>query len=166
MGYGTPGSPDMTIANARPGGDIVLWDNGEKLRVDSGGNVGVGTSTPASKLEVRGDIRLGSFGEYFTPASGENLRVIRGKVSAAGSISFGTGFTAVRSSTGVYSITYSTPFPTGQWPIMTASAESNGTVARFAMINTPTHISCTIRIVNGSGTAADADFYFIVVGPR
>lgn len=157
----------MTLANARSGGDIVLWAGAERLRVDyPTGNVGVGTATPASKLEVRGDIRLGASGEYFTPAGGENLRIIRGKVSAAGNVSFGTGFTAVRNSTGVYSITYSTPFPTGQWPVITASAESNGSVARFAMINTPTHIAALIRIVNGSGAVADADFYFIAVGTR
>lgn len=166
MGYGTPGSPDMTIANARSGGDIVLWATGEKLRVDSAGNVGVGTSTPASKLEVRGDIRLGSFGEYFTPASSENLRIVRGRLNAAGTILFGTGFTAVRASTGVYNITFSPHFPTGEWPVVTASAESNGTVARFAMLNNPSNITAVVRIVNGSGTAADADFYFIAIGPR
>ena len=166
LGYGTSGSPHFTIANARPSGDIALWAAGERLRVTSAGNVGIGTGSPVSRLEVRGDIRLGSFGEYFSPASTENLRIIRGKVSAAGGISFGTGFTVARASTGVYSITYSAPFPVGQWPIITATAESNGTVARFAMINTPTHVSSTIRIVNGSGTAADADFYFMVGGPR
>lgn len=166
LGYGTAGSPDMTLANARPSGDIVMWANGERLRIDSGGNVGVGTAVPASKLEVRGDIRLGPVGEYFTPAGSENLRIIRGKVSSAGSISFGTGFTVVRNSTGVYTITFSTFFPSGQWPVVTASAESNGSVARFAMVNTPTHISAIVRIVNGSGTAADADFYFIAMGTR
>ena len=166
MGYGSPGSPDMTIANARSSGDIVLWASGEKLRVDSGGNVGVGTAAPASKLEVRGDIRLGSLGEYFTPAGSENLRIIRGKVNSAGSVVFGTGFTAVRAGTGVYNITYTTQFPSGHWPVVTASAESNGSVARFAMINTPTHISAVIRIVNGSGTAVDDDFYFIAIGDR
>lgn len=167
FGYGTAGSPDMTIANARPNGDIALWAGGERLRVDySSGNVGIGTATPASRLEVRGDIRLGSTGEYFSPASSENLRIIRGKVSAAGSVAFGTGFTVARSAVGVYVITYSTSFPSGQWPVVTASAESNGSVARFAMINTPTHISAVVRVVNGSGTAADADFYFIAVGTR
>lgn len=167
IGYGSAGSPDMMMANARPSGDIAFWAGAERMRIDyPTGNIGVGTSTPASRLEVRGDIRLGSLGEYFTPASGENLRIIRGKVSAAGNVSFGTGFTAVRASTGVYNITYTTPFPSGQWPIITASAESNGSVARFAMINTPTHITAIVRIVNGSGTAADADFYFIAVGTR
>lgn len=166
MGYGTAGSPDMTLANARPSGDIAFWAAGERMRIDNGGNVGIGTSTPASRLEVRGDIRMGSLGEYFAPGGPENLRIIRGKVSAAGTVQFGAGFTAVRASTGVYNLTFSPAFPSGQWPIVTASAESNGTVARFAMLNTPTHIAAVVRIVNGSGTAADADFYFIAVGPR
>lgn len=166
IGYGTPGSPVMTMANARPGGDLQFWSLGERMRVTSTGNVGIGTATPASRLEVRGDVRLGSVGEYFAPAGTENLRIIRGKVSSAGSVSFGSGFTVVRSGVGVYVLTYTTAFPSGAWPVITASAESNGTVARFAMINTPTHIAATIRIVNGSGTAADADFYFIAVGTR
>jgi hypothetical protein len=166
MGYGSAGSPDMTLANARPNGDIAFWAGTERMRVEAGGNVGIGTSVPASKLEVRGDIRVGPLGEYFTPGSSENLRIVRGKVNAAGNVVFGSGFTAVRASTGVYNITFSPAFPSGQWPIVTASAESNGTVARFAMVNTPTHISAPIRIVNGSGTAADDDFYFIAVGPR
>ena len=166
IGYGTPGSPVMTMANARSGGDIVLWSSGERVRVTSSGNLGVGTSTPASRLEVRGDVRLGASGEYFSTAGTENLRILRGKVSSAGGVSFGSGFTVSRTGVGVYVITYSTAFPTGAWPVMTASAESNGSVARFAMINTPSHLSATVRIVNGSGTAADADFYFIVVGTR
>lgn len=167
IGYGTPGSAVMTMANARPGGDIVLWSGGERMRVtSSGGNVGIGTSTPASRLEVRGDVRLGAVGEYFASSSSENLRFVRGKVSSAGAIAFGTGFTVSRTAVGVYSISFSTAFPSGQFPIVTASAESNGTVARFAMVNSPSNFSVVIRIVNGSGTAADADFYFIAAGTR
>ena len=166
FGYGTPGSPVMTMANARPGGDLQFWSSGERMRVTSSGNVGVGTATPASRLEVRGDIRLGSVGEYFASSSSENLRLVRGKVSAAGAVSFGSGFTVSRTAVGVYSISFTTAFPSGQFPIVTASAESNGTVARFAMVNSPSNFSVTIRIVNGSGTAADADFYFIAAGTR
>ena len=166
IGYGTPGSPVMTMANARAGGDLQFWSSGERMRVTSAGNVGIGTASPTARLEVRGDVRLGSVGEYYAPAGSENLRIIRGKVSAAGGISFGSGFTVSRSAVGVYVINFTTAFPAGAWPVVTASAESNGTVARFAMINTPTHLSTTIRIVNGSGTTADADFYFIAVGTR
>jgi hypothetical protein len=165
MGYGSIGSPLFSVVNARPSGDIALWTGGERLRVTSAGRVGIGTSTPAVKLEVRGDIRLGSSGEYFAPAGPENLRILRGKISSTGAILFGSGFTASRSSTGVYGISFSPAYPPGEYPILTASAESSGS-ARFAMVNFPTHIAVAIRIVNGSGTAVDSDFYFIAVGPR
>ena len=178
LGYGTTGSPQLSLVNARTGGDLRLYTgSGGHINFTSGsggdinlvpgtgGDVGVGTFTPAAKLDVRGDIRLGSAGEYFAPAGPENLRILRGKVSAAGGVLFGSGFTASRSSTGVYTLTFSPAFPSGQYPIVTASAESSG-LARFAMVNTPTHIATVIRIVNGSGTAVDADFYFIAAGPR
>jgi len=167
VGYGSIGSPLFSVVNVRPGGDIQLYTAvGPTVVAKSNGSVGIGTSTPASRLEVRGDIRLGTSGEYFAPGSSENLRIVRGRVNAAGTILFGTGFTAVRASTGVYNITFSPHFPSGEWPVVTASAESNGSVARFAMLNNPSNITAVIRIVNGSGTAADADFYFIAVGPR
>jgi hypothetical protein len=46
IGYGTPGSPDLSIVNARSGGDILLTTLG-------GGSVGIGTPTPAVALHVR-----------------------------------------------------------------------------------------------------------------
>lgn len=45
VGYGTPGSPDFSIVNARSGGDIVLNALG-------GGNVGIGTNTPTHSLHI------------------------------------------------------------------------------------------------------------------
>ena len=166
MGYGSSGSPDMTMANARANGDIVLWATGEKLRVKSGGNVGIGTSAPASKLEVRGDIRLGSFGEYFAPSSSENLRVIRGKVTSTGFQALGTGFTCSRTGTGLYQINFSPGFPAvGGSPDITVSTESSSQLF-VAMVTLASPSVATIRIVNGSNTASDATFHFIAVGPR
>ncbi len=130
------------------------------------GFMGIGTTAPAAKLDVRGDIRLGPSGEFLAATGSENLRIIRGKISSTGSVISGSGFTASRIGTGIYSITFSPNYPSGQAPIITASAESNGSVARFAMVNGPTHIATWVRIVNGSGTAADADFYFIAAGAR
>ena len=166
MGYGTPGSPDMTIANARPSGDIVLWASGEKLRVDSGGNVGIGTSTPASKLEVRGDIRLGAVGEMFAPGSGEALRIVRGEVLAAGSISAGSGFTMSHPSTGIYNIFFTTPFLATSHPALAVTpVATSGTLIAMAG-GLPGPSAVIIRIVNGSGTATDGAFSFTVTGAR
>jgi hypothetical protein len=166
MGYGTAGSPDMTLANARPSGDIVLWAAGERLRVDSGGNVGIGTSTPASRLEVRGDVRLGSVGELFATSSSENLRIVRGKVSSTGVTLLGSGFTSTRTGTGAYTITFNTGFPAvGGTPDITVSAESSSTFV-VAMVSLASPSVCTVRTVNASNAAVDATFHFVAAGPR
>jgi len=47
MGFGTPGDPDVSIVNARTGGDIVLSP--------FSGNVGIGTPSPAQTLHVASD---------------------------------------------------------------------------------------------------------------
>ncbi|MBL8878539.1 MAG: tail fiber domain-containing protein [Phycisphaerales bacterium] len=48
MGYGTPGSPDFSIVNARFQGDVVFWALG------SGGNVGIEVDDPEFLLHVAG----------------------------------------------------------------------------------------------------------------
>lgn len=177
VGFGKPGgvlsgyvgdasaSDDDTYLGSQAN-NVNIYAGGFVMSAQANGRVGIGTYSPASKLEVRGDIRLGAVGEYFAPSSSENLRIIRGKVNSSGTVVFGSGFTATRTAAGVYSLSFSPSYPSGQYPIVTASAESNGTVARFAMVNSPSNFSAVIRIVNGSGTAADADFYFIAVGTR
>ena len=51
VGYGTPGSPDFSVVNARSGGDILLLP---------AANVGIGTSTPTFRLDVAGNVRCTS----------------------------------------------------------------------------------------------------------
>jgi len=70
VGYGTPGSPHFSIVNARSGGNIALWP--------FSGGVGIGTDQPTAALDVRGDIRFGTSGQYFAPAAEERLRLVRG----------------------------------------------------------------------------------------
>lgn len=128
-------------------------------------NVGVGVLAPTERLDVRGNIKFGSAGEYFAPGSPEKLRVLRGRVSAAGAVLDGSGFTASRISTGVYVMTFSPAFAVGGTPSITASAESSG-AAKFAMVSTPLPTSTRILVVNGSGTPLDSDFHFIAIGAR
>lgn len=137
--------------------------------IDSGSaqsNVGIGTTAPLARLDVRGDIRLGSGGQYQALAGEEKLRIIRGRISSAGAVLQGSGFTASRSSAGTYLIGFSPQFPTGQAPAVTVSAEWVAGTAYVAMTNGVLSSGTGVRITNGSGTLADQSFYFIAVGPR
>lgn len=89
---------------------------------NTSGNVGIGTNNtePQAKLDVRGNVKLGSTGQYFAPGSEENLRIIRGVVNGGVSecdsgnvpcpILAGAGFQAQWIDNGDYLITLNTPF--------------------------------------------------------
>jgi hypothetical protein len=165
IGYGTSGSPHATWANARSGGDIVLWATGERLRVTSAGNVGIGTSAPAAKLDVRGGIRLGNSGEFQVPAVAGNLKIVRATISSTGAPLAGmeSSLTSFVGPTGVYTISF-TPVFTGR-PTIVATCESTG-ADRIAMVDNITTGSCTIRVVSGSGTPVNCTFDLIAIGLR
>lgn len=161
IGFGTAGSPHFSIVNARAGGSISI----EALTVTSAGLVGVGTTSPVAKLDVRGDVRLGASGQYYAPSAEENLRIVRGRITSTGAISVGSGFTVSRTGAGLYVITFSTPF--AGTPVLTLSPAVGATGGPYnAHTNGVTTVSAGIRIVTGSGTNIDDSFDFIAIGPR
>lgn len=56
FGYGGA-TEDMTLANERSGFLRFITNNGTRMQIDTAGNVGIGTITPAEKLDVSGNIR-------------------------------------------------------------------------------------------------------------
>ncbi|MFN0149415.1 MAG: hypothetical protein ACKVU1_01720 [bacterium] len=133
--------------------------------VQTTGFMGVGTTAPAAKLDVRGDIKLGTSGQYQATGATETLRMLRGRVASNGSILDGAGFTVGHSSTGTYTIFFTEFFALGSTPAVTASAEWFGG-AHVAMPAGATASAVTIKTVTGGGTLVDKPFYFIAVGPR
>lgn len=163
IGFGTAGDPDLTVLNARFGGDLILNTLG-------GGNIGIGTASPRTKLEVNGDVRLGNAGQYFAPAGHENFRILAGVIDNSGSIEVGSGFTCQRLDTGRYRITYDTPFPAR--PVVTATPNDEGTGIPIttASINRnynpalfPNYVEISITR-RSDGAFEDRTFHFIVVG--
>ena len=124
------------------------------------GNVGIGTNSPQAKLQVAGDVKLGSDGSLFAPGGQENLRIVRGSVKYDGTVQYGSGFTTVKNSTGTYTITFSPAF--SDVPTVVAI----GNAGAMASLNGVGASTCVIKTYWGFGTNTDSYFYFIAAGPR
>lgn len=153
VGYGTAGSPDFSIVNARTSGDIVL--------LPLAGNVGINTATPAAMLDVRGDIRLGNSGQFFAVKSPQNDRTLRGTVGGTGAIvaGSGSGFTITQTATGRYTINFSQAFTAAPTVIVTSLS-----AARQVNLNTTLTTGVGIQVTDLSGVDANGGFTFIVMG--
>ncbi len=156
VGFGTPGSPDFSIVNARSGGDIVL--------LPFSGNVGIGTGTPRAKLEAHGDIRLGPAGEFRATSGEENLRIVRGIVGSNGARLAGAGFTVSRETEGTYLITFVPAF--AGTPSVTASPETNFKYTANILSANGSRVEIMTLFPDPGGGTEDTIFHFIAVGPR
>ena len=72
------GTGALNITAEDAGSVILATQNTERARIDSSGNVGIGTSSPGANLDVNGTIRSG------------NYHILDGSTSAAGVIGFST----------------------------------------------------------------------------
>jgi hypothetical protein len=168
VGDGSLGDRDVyLIADA---GDVQLFGAaGAALTAkQSTGNVGIGVGAPGARLDVRGDIRLGSSGQFLAVAGDENLRIIRGVIDPDGVVLAGSGFTLVHPSAGHDNLTFTTPF--SGTPTVIATAQGLGDdffVECFAMTQSVTSSGANLQIFDrGGGTFNRRPIHFIVVGPR
>ena len=143
----------------------------ENMRIEGGGDVGIGTNSPNAKLDVRGDVRMGSTGQYLATGGPENLKIIRGSINGCGTgtIVTGGGFTLTPGCTDNYrTITFTTPF--SNIPVVTANATDPGgspVPARICEILLVTTSLVRIRDYNRTdGNYAGGPIQFIAIGPR
>ena len=76
------GSPTLTFVGAYNGADLSFSTSSStsyssKMIIKNGGNVGIGTATPAYKLEVEGDIKVGELGTlWFSDVAGSVEKIV------------------------------------------------------------------------------------------
>ena len=162
VGDGSTGNQSIYVG-AYLGDVALVTSGGQVVTATAGGNLGVGTATPGAKLDVRGDIKLGSAGTFFAVKSLVNDRTLRGQVNAAGTIDAGRssgGFTITHTTTGTYVINFSSAF--SQAPTCVATGMAACCTPKVTQTQTT---FATVHVRDETGTFTDAPFHFIVMGP-
>jgi hypothetical protein len=119
---------------------------------------------PSSDLKLLGDVKIGSSSQYHATASGERLRIIRGKTIFNGTRVNGGGFTSSQTATGKYTLTFDQPFPLE--PAVQITVIANPGEVRFASTHTLTKSSCGVEIFDHTGTPRNAGMSITITGER
>ncbi len=134
----------------------------ERLRiVGDNGFVGIGTTNPGQRLDVRGSIAMGNAGELRAASGEENLRMLRGTLNANGTIALGAGFLATRAGTGTYQVNFNPAF--SGVPTVTVTPQG---ASLYVFVSGTTAGATFINVRNTFNTATDAVVNFIVLGAR
>lgn len=105
--------------------------------------------------------RVGPLIAQLQGALGGN-RIIRGTVSSAGAVVAGAGFTAARTGTGLYTVTFDTPFSAVPSVPVGAGATVAAYAVRASAVST-TAVSVVSYLVT-TGVLTDAEWHFIAAG--
>ncbi|QQS36603.1 MAG: hypothetical protein IPM56_01215 [Ignavibacteriales bacterium] len=142
--------------NGTSGQDVVS--------VNGNGNVGIGTTAPAQKLDVAGNIRTTGEINRSTTGNANLLPICYGNVSTVGAINTGTGnFSVTRTSAGNYDITITgEDFVLSNY-IVNVNAVGSGT-AVFSSVDGKLLIRTYDILVSGL-VSADKTFAFTVYKP-
>jgi hypothetical protein len=89
VGYGSAGNNGLTLGNYQNDDINFVTNNTIRVTVNGSGNVGVGTITPVSKLDINGSVNITS-ASYLTwgGAYGADIPTITGASGASGLLSF------------------------------------------------------------------------------
>lgn len=106
-----------------------------------------------------GEVKVGSAFAVVTPVA---EKIINGAVNSNGTIARGSGFGVSKVGTGTYALTWSAAFSAAP----TVTLGSRGATITAALTIDPTTGAAEVTMSNASGTAVDAPFHFIAIGPR
>jgi hypothetical protein len=156
----------------------LLTNNTVRLHVEPTGNVGIGTVSPARKLDVSGEAEADAFmattslGATATPPSGgvyvDNVVYGWGRIRGDALIEQSYGIESVtRLGAGHYRVIFKKSLPNGAIPIATAYSANDVVVARVASVGTD---RCEVKLdlwcagCPGGFVATDYRFLVMVTG--
>jgi hypothetical protein len=166
---GAPGAGERWILYA-DGGVARLWSGTDKLAVDAAGHVGVGTTAPTERLDVRGNVRLGDALPYFAVGAPENQRMVSGIVASSGNAATGSWLSLHINGTGLYQVMFTVPFLAT--PVVTATLVDPPADDNLICLRAVSQFGFTVVIrdldpvASDSSSAQDSAFNFIALGPR
>ena len=154
---GTPGAADMPgrlTFYTTPDGSNAL---SERMRIDSAGNVGIGTPSPAAKLQVSGDASFGSGATKSTFTTTGNLQLVSGSTIASnGTLSISTAASAALTGAPAIFVNQS-----GSVGVGTAGpVSSNGQVDRILSVNSPGSNNTAVVAMSGAASGSLAGGIF------
>jgi hypothetical protein len=144
-------------------GDNGVLQFGRGLVIHENGTVGIGTTFPTAKLDVRGDVRLGPSANFYALKSPGPDRTLRGQVNANATFDAARsspGFTVSSTVTGTFVINFTTPFANP--PVIVATPMGACCKAHITQTQTTFATIIVQNVSTGVGTASG--FQFIVIG--
>jgi hypothetical protein len=152
----------------REGGELHIHNaqaTSQRVVVMSDGAVGIGTGTPAAKLDVRGSIRLGGTGSLFALGAAAELRVVAGSISGSSASGSGSGYTFTQPVNGEYVITFTDSF--AATPVVVASSSNAADEDHIVTLRTVSATSFRVigrDVGNLTGDIQQTSFNFIAMG--
>ncbi|MBB2890225.1 hypothetical protein [Flexivirga oryzae] len=177
------GHPRFEVFATAPGNNTswisrlkVAGHSGDVLMGLAGGNLGVGTGSPAARLDVSGDVAVSGnvrLGTLLAAGAEQAVRVLWGVVESGGGIRAGTGYAVTRSAAGRYRITYTNAF-TGTPLLLVSRVYGDSTVdagggvnaAQTAVVDQTLADHGVVATANENGVITDGGFTFVAIGPR
>jgi hypothetical protein len=160
------------VNNSKAGSLSFSTTNIERMKIDSSGNIGIGTATPAAKLDVAGDVKATNTPKAWvsfdatrqangTPVTGNQYLYIRSSYNISGVFRIGSGQYQV----------YFTNSISGDYCVTGTSEHYRSSNAALVYIDrVPSNGSgpiqttyCTINTLSYNGAAYDSAAYVSVV---
>lgn len=94
------------------------------------------------------------------------LAIIRVGYTSTATLMLGEGASCVHTSTGLYTMTWTTPFADAPSVTSNAATTAGSVNLTIAIIRSITNLGCLINLLNTAGVVTDADFNLIAIGQR